>query len=89
MNIRCARVSQKKNSYTQPLLQRKGRWFAALFFPSSTVIAGGPSQHAALQLAVLARELSDEVLFLPRPLLASTLVCGRGRDGNDSGLRAG
>ncbi|KAM5196171.1 N-acylglucosamine 2-epimerase isoform 1-T2 [Hipposideros larvatus] len=36
--------------------------------------AGGPDEHATLQPPVPARELPDEILLLPRPLLAPALL---------------
>ncbi|XP_067399265.1 N-alpha-acetyltransferase 10 isoform X1 [Emydura macquarii macquarii] len=51
--------------------------------------ARGPDEHAALQPALPARELPDEVLLLPRPVLAAALLHRRGRERQDRGLRAG
>lgn len=42
--------------------------FLVFMFP-----ARGFDEHAALQPAVSSRELSDEVLLLPRPVLATGL----------------
>merc|ERR1712029_487336 len=48
-----------------------------------------PDEHAALQPAVPARELPDEVLHVPRAVLAPALLCGRRPEGSDCGVRPG
>lgn len=58
--------------------------------PSSSLsLARGPPQHAALQSAVPAGELPDEVLFLPRSVVAAALVRSRGREWKSCGIRSG
>ena len=50
---------------------------------------GRPAEHSALQLAMPARELSDEILLVSRPFLAAAKLRGGGREGQDSGIRPG
>ena len=48
---------------------------------------GGPAQHAALQPPLSPRELPDEVLHVPRAVVASAVLRGRGPEGTGGGLR--
>lgn len=50
---------------------------------------GRPAEYPALQLAVSSRELSDEVLPVPRVILAAAQLRGRGREAQNCGLRIG
>lgn len=49
---------------------------------------GRSAEYTALQFAVLTRKLSDEVLFVPRSVVAAAELRGGGREREDSGIRA-
>ena len=50
--------------------------------------ARGPDEHAALQLAVSTRKLPDEVLLLPRFVLATGITLSDHLNGVFSGVKS-